>query len=96
MTDELGSITIETPKIFLEGYDENLLYKTFGIRATGKQHSETGEIDKSTLKFIELVDYQPKYDEQYLKELRNKAKKNWLDTIDPDSWLTEIRGDYDT
>lgn len=95
LTDELGSITIETPKTFLERYDENMLYKTFGIRATGKQHSETGEIDKSTLKFIELVDYQHKYDEQYLKELRNKAKKNWLDTIDPDSWLTEIRGNYD-
>ncbi len=48
------------PIRFLEPYDENLLYKTFGIRATGKQHSETGEVDTSTLKLIELVDYQPK------------------------------------
>lgn len=94
-TDELGVITIETPKAFLETYEQNLLYKTFGIRATGKQHSETGEIDKSTLKFVELVDYQPKYDEQYLKSLRDKAKKNWLESIDADNWLSEIRGDYD-
>ena len=43
----------------------------FGIRVTGK-HSETGEID------------QHKYDEQYLKSLRDKAKKNWLGTINPD------------
>ncbi len=94
-TEELGSVTIETPKNFLEDYENNLLYKTFGIRATGKQHSETGEIDKSTLKFIELVDYQPKYDEQYLKGLRDKAKKNWLSVIDPDNWLREIRGGYE-
>jgi len=94
-TEELGSITIETPKSFLKEYEDNLLYKTFGIRAIGKQHSETGEIDKSTLKFVELIDYQPKYDEQYLKGLRDKAKKNWLGSIDPNSWLREIRGGYD-
>lgn len=94
-TEEFGTVTIETPKVFLEVYEENLLYKTFGIRATGKQHSETGEIDRSTLKFVELVDYQPKYDEQYLKGLRDKAKKNWLGTINPDNWLRDIRGGYE-
>lgn len=95
-TEEFGSLTIETPKSFLENYEENLLYKTFGVRATGKQHSETGEIDKLTLKFIELIDYQPKYDEQYLKSLRKKATKSWLGMIDPDSWLKEIREGYGT
>ncbi|HPX75042.1 MAG TPA: hypothetical protein PLW77_00515 [Bacteroidales bacterium] len=94
-TDEFGIITIETPKIFLKDYEENLLYKTFGIRTTGKQNSETGEIDKSTLKFIELIDYQPKYDEKYLKSLRDKAKKNWLQSIEPDNWLNKIRRNYD-
>lgn len=94
-TEELGTVTIETPKTFLEDYEENLLYKSFGIRATGKQHSESGEIDKSTLKFVDLIDYQPKYDEQYLKSLREKAKKNWLGTIDPDNWLNDIRGGYE-
>ncbi len=81
-TEEHGTVRIQTPISFLEEYDENMLYKTFGIRATGKQHSETGEIDISTLKFVELVDYQPKYDEQYLKALREKAKKSWLGSID--------------
>lgn len=94
-TEELGTVRILTPIRFLEQYDENLLYKTLGIRATGKQHSETGEIDTSTLTFIELVDYQPKYDETYLKTLRDKAKKSWLGGIDPDKWLKEIRGGYD-
>jgi len=94
-TEELGTVRIQTPISFLEEYDENLLYKTFGIRAIGKQHSETGEIDISTLKFIELVDYQPRYDEIYLKTLRDKAKKSWLGGINPDKWLNEIRGGYD-
>lgn len=91
-TDGLGTVRIQTPITFLEKYDENMLYKTFGIRATGKQHSETGEIDTATLKFIELVDYQPKYDEKYLKVLRDKAKKSWLGSINSDKWLREIRG----
>ncbi len=94
-TEELGTVRIQTPISFLEKYDENLLYKTFGIRATGKQQSETGEIDTSTLSFIELVDYFPKYDEQYLNGLREKAKKSWLGNINPDNWLREIRGGYD-
>ena len=94
-TEELGTVRIQTPISFLEQYDENLLYKNFGIRATGKQHSETGEVDTSTLKFVELVDYQPKYDEQYLNSLREKAKKSWLGNINPDNWLKEIRGGYD-
>src|SRR5690606_219554 len=94
-TEELGTLRIQTPISFLEKYDENLLYKNFGIRATGKQQSETGEIDISTLKFIELVDYFPKYDEQYLNGLREKAKKSWLGNINPDIWLKEIRGGYD-
>ncbi len=95
LTDEFGSVRVETPITFLEEYDENMLYKTFGIRAVGKQHSETGEIDKSSLKFIELVDYQPKYDEIYLKTLRDKAKKSWLGSINPDTWLKDLRGGYD-
>jgi hypothetical protein len=94
-TEEVGSVRIQTPISFLEQYDENLLYKSFGIRATGRQHSETGEIDTSTLRFIELVDYEPKYDEKYLKSLRDKARKSWLSGINPDNWLKEIRGGYD-
>ena len=94
-TEELGTVRIQTPISFLEQYDENLLYKTLGIRATGKQHSETGEIDTSTLKFIGLIDYQPKYDEVYLRKLRDKAKTSWLGNSNSDIWLREIRGGYD-
>ena len=93
LTDEYGTITIQTPVSFFENLEENIIHKkTFGIRATGKQHLETGEFDKSTLKFVELVEYQPKYDEQYLNKLREKASKSWAGITDVDKWLREIRG----
>jgi hypothetical protein len=95
LTDDHGTLRITTPISFLEQYEENLLYKTFGVRAIGKQQSETGEIDGNSLKFVELIDYHPKYDEAYLKNLRDKAKQSWLGTINPDEWLKEIRGGYD-
>jgi hypothetical protein len=94
LTEELGTLRIETPISFLEEYEDNILYKTFGIRAVGKQHIETGEIDRSTLKFLELIDYNPAYEDDYLKSLRDKAGNSWLNEIDPETYLNEIRG-YD-
>ncbi len=93
-TEEYGSITIDTDKEFLQEKEENLLYKKFGIRAIGKQNSETGEIDKRSLKLSELIDFSPDYDEAYLNSLINKAKSNWQG-IDPDRWLNDLRGDYE-
>jgi len=92
-SDEFGTLTIQTPQEFLAQLKENLLYKNYVIRAKGKQNSETGEIDRSGLTFLELIDYSTKYDEKYLQILRKKAM-SWLNNIDPDEWLKEIRG-YD-
>lgn len=92
-SEDTGTLTLHTPQEFLEKIETNLLYKTFGVRAKGKQNSETGEIDRSDLTFLELIDYNKQYNESYLKILRNKAK-NWLKDIEPDNWLDEIRG-YD-
>jgi hypothetical protein len=52
-------------------------------------------IHTSAIKFAELLSPRTKYDEQYLKELRDKAKRAWLGSIEPDRWLREIRGGYD-
>ncbi len=94
LSTDIGIITIETPKDFLEKFDKNLLYKSYGIRVIGKQNIETGEIDKNSLKFQELIDYNPNYNENYIKKLISQAKSNWVG-IEPDSWLHEIRGNYD-
>jgi hypothetical protein len=93
VTEELGTLYIQTPQEILAKAEENILYKNYVIRANGKQNSETGEIDKQSLSFLELIDYNTKYDEQYLKKLRSKAM-TWLNEIDPDDWLNDIRG-YD-
>jgi len=93
-TDEYGSLTIDTDIDYLKEREENLLYKKFGIRAIGKQNIDTGEIDKKTLKLIELIDFEPKYDDSYLKGLILKAKHNWKG-INPNEWLLNLRGEYE-
>lgn len=95
-TEDLGIVRVRASIRFLERYESNLLYKTLGIRAIGKQHSETGEIDTTTLNLIEFVDYQPKYDEIYLNNLIEKATANsWSKITDKEAWLREIRGSYE-
>lgn len=93
-TEDLGIIRIDTPQSVLENLEENILYKSFGIRASGKQNTDTGEIDKGSLVFLEMIDYSPKYDNDYLQKIRKKAK-TWLGSIDPDEWLRDVRGGYD-
>lgn len=93
-TSDYGSITIDTGKDFLEEQEQNLLYKKFGVRANGKQNIETGEIDTKSLKLIQLIDYNPKFDNDYLNKLISKAKKNWKG-INPDDWLLNLRGGYE-
>ncbi|MFV0566857.1 MAG: hypothetical protein ACK5NB_13620 [Flavobacteriaceae bacterium] len=93
-TSDYGSITIETGKDYLEGQEQNLLYKKFGVRASGKQNTETGEIDTKSLSLIELIDYDPKFDSNYLDVLIKKAKRNWKG-IDANEWLNNLRGGYE-
>jgi len=94
-TEEFGSLTITTEKDYLREQEENLLYKKFGIRTVGKQNIETGEIDTRTLKLIQLIDFKPKYDNEYLNSLIQKAKGNWKG-VSPDEWINNLRGGYGT
>lgn len=93
-TDDYGYLAIETGQDFLMGQEENLLYKKFGVRATGKQNLETGEIDTKSLKLVELINYNPKYDSDYLLSLISKAKKSWKG-INGEEWLSDLRGGYE-
>ncbi|MDX1350075.1 MAG: hypothetical protein R3279_07505 [Putridiphycobacter sp.] len=93
-TDDYGYLAIETGQDFLMEQEENLLYKKFGVRATGKQNLETGEIDTKSLKLVELINYNPKFDSDYLTSLITKAKKSWKG-IDTNEWLLNMRGGYE-
>ncbi len=93
-TEEFGSLTIDTEKDFLKDQEDNLLYKKYGVRVIGKQNVETGEINKRTLKLLQLIDFSPKYDDSYLNSLIEKAKNKWKG-VDADDWLSNLRGSYD-
>lgn len=95
LTDEFGTVLIQTPKEFLAKHDQNILYKKFGVRALGRQNVATGEIDLNSLKFIELIAYDSIYDAHYLNQLRQKATQTWLNNINPDEWLRELRSAYE-
>ena len=48
-TREYGLLKITTDKKMLGEYEANPLYKPYGIRASGKQNSQTGEIRQSLI-----------------------------------------------
>ena len=60
----------------------------------GKQQLQTGEVDTQSLKLIELVDVQKKYDQDYLDKLISRATPKW-ENVEAEDWLDELRGDYD-
>ena len=93
-TVDYGYLKIETGQEFLSGQERNLLYKKFGVRAVGKQNIDTAEIDTSSLKLVSLIDYNPKYDSDYLSALIAKAKQSWNE-VDTDTWLSKLRGGYE-
>lgn len=93
-TQDYGYLAIETGQEFLKEIEENLLYKRFGVRAVGLQNLESGEVDTKSLKLLELIDYNPKFDKSYLNNLIEKAKNSWK-KINPDEWLIDIRGGYE-
>jgi hypothetical protein len=93
-TNDYGYLAIETGQGFLMEQEENLLYKKYGVRAMGKQNIETGEIDTKTLKLVELINYNPRFDSDYLTGLIKKAKSSW-NGIDTDSWIANLRGGYE-
>jgi hypothetical protein len=90
---EYGQLVVNTPISFLENVEQNFLYKEYGIRAIGKQNLSTGEIDKRSLSFVELIDHSPVYDETYMLGLIKKAKPHWKG-VNTNEWLEDLRGDY--
>lgn len=91
-TKEFGSLTIDASKEYLRDQPENLLYHTCGVRAKGRQNLETKEIDKDSLELISIIDYSPKFDEEYLNGLIDKATPILSAIPDKQAWIDELRG----
>jgi hypothetical protein len=68
-TQDYGLLKIEASKDMLAGYENNPLYKQYGLRAVGKQNIKTGELDKSSLHLLEIIDYDPSFQEDYIQNL---------------------------
>lgn len=92
-TKNFGTIVITADRETLKNEERNLLYKEYGIRAVGKQNVETGEVDKSSLKLLEIIDYAPAFDGDYLNGLIKKVGDRFKG-IDVDAYISEIRGSY--
>lgn len=90
-TKEAGLLIIRADKNYLADIKGNPLYRKYGVRVRAKQNIITGEIDKTTLTLVQLIDYQPKYDEAYLNELITKATPKWRG-VDAELWLQQMRG----
>lgn len=91
-TQNYGPLLINVDKDYLESFEGNPLYRDFGVRASGKQNVVTGELDTSSLKLIEIINYERKFNAKYIDNLIKKATPRFKD-LDVDSWVAEIRGD---
>ena len=93
ITTEKGkNYTIATTREQLRDEERNLLYKFFGVRASGKQKLDTGEIKEDSLQLIELLTFNPVFNEKYIGSLIKKATPKWADVKDVDEWVRGIRG----
>lgn len=52
---------------------------------------QTSEIERGSLKLIEPIDYDQRFEDDYLARLQAKG---WLKDIDPDQYLNDVRGQY--
>lgn len=86
-----GSVKIEADKDYLANYNGNPLYRKFGVVAIAKQNIITGAIDNSSLVLKKLIEFEPKFDLNYLNEKIAASTPIWSG-VDVDEYLQDIRG----
>ena len=90
-TKEYGVVTISTSIDYLAHQKKNLLYKQYSAHVFAKQVLQTGEIEPNTYKLVELVEFNPLYDKEYISAKIKKASK-WMSKYEPDELLGIMRG----
>lgn len=93
-TEEYGLLTITMDMSMLADFEGNMLYKHFGIRASGKENIQTGAMDKQSLRGLEIIYYDPTYNEEAMSERIKRSTPHWADVDDSIEWLRNLRG-YD-
>ena len=92
-TKDYGTIVIAADRETLKNEERNLLYKEYGIQALAKQNVMTGEIDRTSVKLLKIIDYKPNFDKDYLDGLIEKVGSRF-DNMDVDEYVSKIRGAY--
>lgn len=91
-TREYGKLTIAADKDFLT-QAQNLLYHTCGMLVKGQQNIKTNELDRGSLKLIEMIaDYTPSLDLEYLNHCIKKASAEWGGQKGYEEWYNLVRG----
>lgn len=90
-TKDYGYIKIHASKEVLSSIKDNPLYREFAVQVNAKQDAITGEIDMKSLELVEFIDFEPRYNDAYFKEILGKSSKVWAG-VDVDKYLDEIRG----
>lgn len=89
-----GLIKIDADKEILTNIVGNPLYRKFGVRVLAKQNVITGDIDRSSLKLLEIIDFEPKFDMAYLEEKIKESTPLWSG-VDADEFIHAVReGSY--
>lgn len=92
LTDDYGTLIVQTTEEVLANQSNNKLYKYAGVHVHAKQNIKSGQLDKNEIKLLDFVDYEQSADDEYLENLIKEASKSWIDVKDTDKWLAEIRG----
>ena len=90
---EEGTFTITVDKEELASWEYNPIYKEYGVRVTALQNVLTGEIDRSSLKLIELINYKRSFDMEYIQKKIDEATPSW-EGVDTDEFIKEIREEF--
>ncbi len=90
-TKDYGTLVISADRETLKNEERNLLYKEYGIQTQAKQNIMTGEIDRTSLKLLKIIDYKPNFDRDYLDGLMEKVGNRFED-MDVDEYISKIRG----
>ena len=89
-----GVLKIDADKSFLKGLQENPLYKKYGARVMTKQNVATGEMDFDSLRLLELIGFEPYFDEDYIEGLIRVSTPVWKG-VDADNFVHLLReGEY--
>ncbi|MDI9348122.1 MAG: hypothetical protein QM538_06420 [Methylacidiphilales bacterium] len=87
-TDTYGNVEVNAKKEEIDGISKHLYKTTIGLGVHCKL-SLTDEIKDATL--FEIIEYDPKYDEQEFIESVKKSTPHWADVPDAVEWVKKLR-----